>query len=139
MWQIPEAIFGLQKKLKCVKALTLEIRFDIFDTVIRPITMYGSDEWGLCKSELHDLDKLFLNYMRCALCIKATASEIIVYGECCKFPPSIYCHANVLCYFHRLLTMHHGSTVKYVLNVLCNLNVQGFQTLISRAYDLATV
>ena len=62
-----------------------------------------------------------------------------MYGECGKFPPRIYCHANVLCYFHRLLTMHHGSTVKSVFNVLCNLNDQGFQTWISRAYDLATI
>ena len=35
--------------------------------------------------------------------------------------------------------MHHASTVKFVFNVLCNLNDQGFQTWISRAYDLATV
>ena len=53
MWQILEG----------VKALTPEIRFDIFDTVIRPIITYGSDVWGLCKSGLHDLDKLFLNYI----------------------------------------------------------------------------
>ena len=134
-----KAIFGLQKKLKCVKVLTPEIRFDIFDTMIRPIITYGSDVWGLCKSGLHDLDKLFLNYIRCVLCIKATTSNIIVYGECGKFPPSIYCHVNVLCYLHRLLTMHRGSTVKSVFNVLCNLNDQGFQTWISRAYDLATI
>ena len=102
--------------------------YDIFDTMIRPIITYGSDVWGLCKSGLHDLDKLFLNYIRCVLCIKATTSNIIVYGECGKFPPSIYCHANVLCYLHRLLTMRHGSTVKSVFNVLCNLNDQGFQT-----------
>ena len=121
-----KAIFGQQKKLKCVKVLTTEIRFDIFDTMIRPIITYGSDVWGLCKSGLHDLDKLFLKYIHCVLCIKATTSNIIVYGKCGKFPPSIYCHANVLCYFHRLLTMHHGSTVKSVFNVLCNLNDQGF-------------
>ena len=127
------AIFGLQKKLKCMKALTPEIRFDIFDTMIRPIITYGSDVWGHCKSRLYDLDKLFLNYIRCVLCIKATTSNIIVYGECGKFPPSIYCHANVLCCFHRLLTMYHGSTVKSVFNVLFNLNDQGFQTWISRA------
>ena len=35
--------------------------------------------------------------------------------------------------------MHHASTVKFVFNVLCNLNDQGFQIWISRAYDLATV
>ena len=129
-----KAIFGLQKKLKCVKALTPEIKLDIFDTMIRPIITYGSDVWGLCKSGLYDFDKLFLNYIRCVFCIKATTSNIIVYGECGKFPPSIYCHANVLCYFHQYLTMHHGSTVKSVFNVLCNLNDQGFQTWISRAY-----
>ena len=82
-----KAIFGLQEKLNCVKALTPEIRFDIFDTMIRPIITYGSDVWGLCKSGLHDLDKSFLNYIRCVLCIKATTSNIIVYGECGKFPP----------------------------------------------------
>ena len=107
--------------------------------MIRPIITYGSDVWGLCKSGLHDLDKLFLNHIRCVLCIKATTSNIIVYGECGKFPPSLCCHANVLCYFHRLLTMNHGSTVKSVFDVLCNLNAQGFQTWISRAYDLATM
>ena len=133
-----KATFALQKKLKCVKALTPEIRFDIFDTMIRSIITYGSDVWGLCKSGLHDLDKLFLNYIRCVLCIKATTSISIVYGECGKFPQNIYCHANVLCYIQWLKTMHHGSTVN-VFNVLCNVNDQGFQTWISRAYDLATM
>ena len=40
---------------------------------------------------------------------------------------SIYCHANVLGYFHRLLTMRHGSTVKSVFNVLCNLKTKVFR------------
>ena len=44
-----KAIFGLQKKLKCIKALPTEIRFDIFDTMIRPIITYTSDVWGLNK------------------------------------------------------------------------------------------
>ena len=35
--------------------------------------------------------------------------------------------------------MNHGSTFKSVLSVLRNLNDQGFQTSISRAYDLATM
>ena len=36
---------------------------------------------------------------------KATTSNVIVFGECGKFPPSMYCHANVFSYLHRLLTM----------------------------------
>ena len=89
-----KAIFGLQKKLKCIKALPTEIRFDIFDTMIRPIITYTSDVWGLNKSGLNDLDKLFLQYLRCVLCVKATTSNVIVFGECGKFPPNMYCHAN---------------------------------------------
>ena len=42
-----KAIFGLQKKLNCIKALPTEIRFDIFDTMIRPIITYTSDVLGL--------------------------------------------------------------------------------------------
>ena len=37
-----KAIFGLQKNLKCVKALTPYIRLDKFDTMILPIITYGS-------------------------------------------------------------------------------------------------
>ena len=44
-----KAIFGLQKKLKCMKALTPEI---IFDTKIRPIITYGSDVWGFARTFL---------------------------------------------------------------------------------------
>ena len=41
---------------------------------------------------------------------------MIVFGECGKFPPNMYRHATVLCYFHRLLAMQHGGIVKSVFN-----------------------
>ena len=131
-----KAICGLQKKLKCIKALPTEIRFDIFDTMIRPIITYTSDVWGLNKSGLNDLDELFLQYLRCVLCVKATTSNAIVVGECGKFPSSMYCHANVLCYLHRLLTMQPG-IVKSVFNSLHDLTNQGFSSWVSRSNDLA--
>ena len=89
------------------------------------------------KSGLNDLDKLFLQYLRCVLCVKATTSNVIVFGECGKFPPSMYCHANVLCYLHRLLTMQLGRIVKSVFNSLHDLNNQGFPSWVSRSYGLA--
>ena len=87
MSQILEGHIRSAKKMGCMKALTPEIRFDIFDTTIRPIIMYGSDVSGFSKNGLQGRDKLFLNYIRCVLCIKATTSNIIVFGECGKFPP----------------------------------------------------
>ena len=46
-------------------------------------------------------------------------------------------HINVLCFFHRLLKMQPGKTVKSVFDTLYNLTNQGFQTWISKAYELS--
>ena len=67
-----KAIFRMKKKLKFVQSLSPSIMFDMFDTLIRPILNYGSDVWGLTRAELESLDKMFLDYVRCILCIKAT-------------------------------------------------------------------
>ena len=131
-----KATFSIQKKVKFFKLLPPEIRFEIFDTLIKPILTYGSDVWGINKTALHELDKSFLNYIRCVLCVKSTTSNIIVFGECGKFPPSMYCHVNVLCYMHRLLNMQSGQVVKSVFDSLHKLNNQGFHTWVSKAYEL---
>ena len=94
-----KAIFNMKKKLKFVKSLSPIIMFDMVDTLIRPILNYGSNVWGLSRTGLESLDKVFLNYVRCILCIKATTCNAIVYGECGRYPPSVTCHVNVLCFY----------------------------------------
>ena len=106
--------------------------FYMFDVLIRPILTYGSDIWGFSS----ELDKVFLNYNRCTLHVKATTCNTIVNSECGKFPPSVHCHINVFTYYHRLLTMPKGKVVKSVFNTLYNLNDQGFQTWITRVCEL---
>ena len=101
------------------------------------ILTYGSDIWGFSKMAGSTLDKVFLNYNRCALHVKATTCNAIVNGECGKFPPSVHCHINVLTYYHRLLTMSKGKMVKSVFKALHKLNDQGFQTWITRVSELA--
>ena len=93
--------------------------------------------WGFSKLAGSTLDKVFLNYNRCALHVKATTCNAIVNGECGKFPPNVHCHINVLTYYHRLLTMSKGKVVKSVFKALHNLNDQGFQTWITRVSELA--
>ena len=79
----------------------------MFDTMTKPILTNSSDVWGINKSALCELDRVFLNYVRCVLCVKLTTSNVVI-GESDKFPPNLYCHINVLCSFHRLLKMQPG-------------------------------
>ena len=69
--------------------------------------------------------------------MKSTTSNIIAFGVCGKFPPSMYRHVNVLCYMHRLLKMQSGQVVKSVFDSLHKLNDQGFHTWVSKAYELS--
>ena len=126
MWQISKSYIWITEKSEIFEHLPPEIRFEMFDTMIKPILAYSSDVWGINKNALHELDRLFLNYVHCVLCVKLTTSNVIVIGERGKFPPSLYCHINVLCFFHRLLKMQPGKTVKSVFDTLYNLYNQGF-------------
>ena len=96
--QARKAIFSLYRKTKAIKALPPTIMFYMFDVLIRPILTYGSDTWGFSQLAGNTLDKVFLNYNRCALHVKATTFNALVNGECGKFPPSAHSHVNVLTY-----------------------------------------
>ena len=73
----------MKRGLKLIQSLPPNILFDMFDTLIRPILTYGSDVWGLSKTGLDVglIDKVFLNFARCTLSVKATIFNSIVYGE----------------------------------------------------------
>ena len=73
--------------------------------IIRLLLMYDIDIWEYNKSGTQVFDKLSENFVRYTLHIKATTSKSIVYGECGRFPQSVYCHINLLCYYRRRLGM----------------------------------
>ena len=62
------------------------------------------------------------------LCVKATTSNVIVFGECGKLPPSMYWHAHVLCYLHRLKKAATSEDLKSVFNTLYDLKIQVSRT-----------
>ena len=135
--QSRKAIFCTQRTTKCIEPLNPEIYFYMFDSLVRPILTYGSEVWGVCKSGLQELDRVFLRYMRCVLRVKATTSTLAVYGECVRFPPSLSCHVSLLSFFNRLHHMPDSQLVKQVYNHLNRLHEQGFTNWITKALELA--
>ena len=81
----------------------------MFDALVRPSLTYGSDAWGF-------------NKPACTLHVKGTTCNDGVTGERGKFSSSVYCHINVLCYYHRLLIMQDNRVVKSVFKALRKLN-----------------
>ena len=109
----------------------------LFNSLIRPILLYGSDIWGINKAGKETIDKVFLRYMRCVLGVKCTTSNIITIGECGEMPPSVYADINTLCYAERLKNIPDTAIVKQVYLELKQLNENGFKTWVTAVQQTA--
>ena len=94
--QARKAIFGLKNKLNSLGTIPPRVSFYIFETLIRPILLYGSDVWGISSCNNDAIDKVFYQFIRCILQVKATTSNVMVIGESGQLPPSVFSHINVL-------------------------------------------
>ena len=101
--------------------------------------MYGSEVWSVSKASLKAIDKVHLRYVRCALSVKATTSNIITVGESGQYSPSVSCTISALNYVNRLHHLPNSSLVKQVYNELTNLDELGFTTWVSKIKEIATV
>ena len=131
------AIFGAFKKLRPLGTLPVEIMCHMFDSLVRPILVYGSDVWGMNKSGTMAVDKVFMWYIRRVLKVKTSTCNIIAMGEVGILPPSVTCHMNVLNYYDRLVRMPDSRLAKQVFNQLSYLHDNGFETWVGRVRELA--
>ena len=110
----------------------------IFQSLVKPILVYGSEVWGVNMNAIKAIDKVFLWYARSVMRVKSNTSNLITLGECGIIPPSIICHKQVLCYFMRLRNMSSNTLVKWVFDELTKLDDIGFKTWISSVRELAS-
>ena len=92
-----KALFGILHRLRSITPIPPKVMFKLFNTIVKPILSYGCDVWGHNKNGTSMVDKVMLRFCRCILNVKATTSNIIVYGECGILPPSIYTAMCLLC------------------------------------------
>ena len=131
-----KALFGVLHRLRSITSVPPKIMFKLFNTVVKPILIYGSDVWGCNRNGTSMVDKVMLRFCRCALNVKATTSNIMVYGECGMLPPSIYCSVSAMCYINRLHHMPNDSIVKQVYNEFVKLHQLGFKTWVTQVSEL---
>ena len=112
------------------------VMFYMFNTLIQPILLYGSEIWGVRKTGCSAIDKVFFSFMKHILYVKQSTSNIITIGECGQIPPSVVCHTNVIKYMDRVRNMNDCHFVKQVYNELSRLHELGFTTWYSRALKL---
>ena len=61
--QAMEAVFNMRRKVKSIGELPPNIMLNLFDALIKPILIYGSDVWGIKSKLWGEADKIFLRYI----------------------------------------------------------------------------
>ena len=65
------------------------MKLSLFDKMIVPILLYGSEVWGIYGYK--EIDKLHLKYCKRILSVKQQTPSCAVYGELGRFPLSNIC------------------------------------------------
>ena len=131
------AIFGIKRKIKFIGDLPPKHMFYLYESMVEPILLYGSDLWGFSKECTRDISKIYFWFVKTVLKIQATTSNLIVIGESGLIPPEIKCHINSILYFIRLNSLPNGSVVKNVFIELERLHLLGYNNWYSRGLELS--
>ena len=132
-----QAALAMFRLLKNIGALPIKMIY-LFQSLIKPVLVYGSDVWGVSISATKSVDKVFLWYGSTILRVKSNARNLITLGECGVLPPSIICHKQALCYHKRLYAMSDNYLVNKVFINLRNLADMGFRTWITSVRELTS-
>ena len=134
--QANRAVGAMYNRLRSVGTHPPHIMLHMFESLIKPITVYGSEIWGYNKTAQSETDKIFLRFARQILRVKPTTSNIIVFGECGIMPPSVQCIISTLCYLNRLYHLPGHLIVKQAYDELLRIHNNGFSTWIGNVCEL---
>jgi hypothetical protein len=114
-----KAMFAILRKSKKL-FLPLDIQCHMFDTMVVPILLYGSEVWGY--ENLNIIESLHLKFCKILLNVKNTTSNCCVYGELGREPLDLSAHTRMICFWSRIITAKQSKLTKILYNVVFKLD-----------------
>jgi hypothetical protein len=90
----------------------VDCQFDLFDKVVLPILLYGSEVWGF--ENLDIVERIHLNFLKHVFNLKSSTPAYMVYGEAGRFPLYISIYCRMITYWAKLFSCQENKIV-YVL------------------------
>ena len=118
--QASKALYALSNILND-DVLLVQDKLKLFDSIILPILMYGSEIWGFCRSD--DIEKVHLRFLKQILGVRKQTSNVAVYGELGRFPLFVLRKIRILKYWFKILTAPDSLLYKVYLQQVTYLNI----------------
>ena len=123
--QAQRALFVIKSK-KDMYDLPIDIVLDLFDKMILPILLYGSEIWGY--ENLDSIEVFYREFLKYILRLNKQTTNCMVYGEAGKKPLSITIKSRMICFWHKTITGPSNKLSAKLLNLLNNLHQQNQHT-----------
>ena len=103
--QARKAMFSLIRKARKL-FLPIDIQLHLFDSMIMPILLYGTEVWGCENVDI--IDKFYLKFCKSLLDVKQTTPSVMVYGELGALPLHLKIKCRVLNFWYRIVSGKKG-------------------------------
>ena len=99
--------FGTLLQLFDRLPLDIKTKLSLFDSMVRPILLYGAEVWGIYKFKARD--KLHIKFLKSLLGVKMQIPNYAVLGEFGRYPLSIICKHRALNFWYKIMSNSNQS------------------------------
>jgi len=132
--QTTKAMYALESAMKNVGGLPFSAYFKIFDSVIAPVLLYGSEIWGIQRYDV--IENVHIKACKKFLGVSYNTSNNAALGECGR--PSMYTFQIMHCikFWLKLISMPNDRYPKKCYTMLFNLDQRGLSNWTTRIKHL---
>jgi hypothetical protein len=94
--------------------LSVECQLELFDNMVKPILLYGSEIWGYSKN-IDCLQKIQLRFCKLLLKLKSSTPNYMIYRELGRFPIEIDIKIRMVSFWARLLFGERNKTIVLII------------------------
>lgn len=97
--QSQKALFAVYTKIRNLH-LPIDLQLKLFDYLVEPILLYGSEIWGFENIDI--IEKVHLQFCKRILNVRSSTPNVMVYGELGRFPLEIKVKLRMLSFWSRM-------------------------------------
>lgn len=120
-----KAMYGIIKKARTLN-LSIDCQIDMFDKMVLPILLYGSEIWGFEKLDI--LERVHLKFCKLILKVRKSTPSFIVYGELGRVPLYVYVKTRIISYWSNIIEKSDTKYTSIIYKLLYNYFSNGVKT-----------
>ncbi|CAG2256342.1 unnamed protein product [Mytilus edulis] len=82
--------------------LSIECQIELFDKIVKPILIYGSEVWGFGNNSV--IERVHMKFCKLLLKVKNSTPNFMIYGELGRYPLEIDIKLRIINYWTKLLS-----------------------------------